>query len=452
MDIDRLRDLLSAQIHSLSQSSGHVNLPGVCRKLGLPAPPDKGSKRERMLAAFENVSDSNLQSVATRLLENFPLASAPRYDLEETLWSDDLSVVILKKYRRDLARSIEVEDLFSDWGSFERLLDRFWVLEYSPLDILFGTNSLRFEIERHVARSPGDWKTEDLFRALGAFECTDKRFALFIEGTVSPDVQTDEARQRTLVETINQALRPCGAELRETGEDGGYPLFKFYAFASTSGRAKNIIFASTAKPDLRFSDAINNDVEIVTNADRVLIYDRPIGSAGITWNDLQSWWADQQGIPNNDIAKKSLFRRLKSCLPSDSPPQSTLFQSYFTSFREMIPKLPALLPEVWLHWDPKTVKERGVQALLRFRMDFLLLLPGGRRVVLEVDGKTHYAESSGEASPRSYAEMVSGDRDLRLAGYDVYRFGALELVDEAGAKLAEDFFRRLFRKYGVYGA
>ncbi|MFB7225150.1 hypothetical protein [Streptomyces sp. NPDC056227] len=29
---------------------------------------------------------------------------------------------------------------------------------------------------------------------------------------------------------------------------------------------------------------------------------------------------------------------------------------------------PALLPEVWLHWDPKTVEERGPEALLRSRM------------------------------------------------------------------------------------
>jgi hypothetical protein len=452
MDIDRLRDLLSAQVHSLSQSNRHVDLPGVCQTLGLPAPPDEGSKRQRMLAAFEGVPDSNLKSVATRLLENFPLDSAPRYDLEETLWSDDSTVVIPKKFRRDLARSIETDDLFSDWSIFERLLDRFWVLESSPLDILFGAHTLRSDIERHVVRNPGDWTTEYLFQALGAFECTDKRFALFIEGATSPDVQTDEARQRMLAEKTNQVLRPCGVELRETGEDGGYPLFQFYSFASASGRAKNIIFASTKKPDLRFSDAINNDVEIVTNAEHVLIYDRPIGSAGITWNDLQSWWADQQGIANNDEAKKSLFRRLKSCLPSNSPPQSLLFQSYFTSFREMIPEFPALLPEVWLHWDPKTVKERGAEALLRFRMDFLLLLPGGRRVVLEVDGKMHYAEDSGEASSKRYSEMVSGDRDLRLAGYDVYRFGALELTGEAGLKRAENFFRRLFRKYGVYGS
>jgi hypothetical protein len=39
------------------------------------------------------------------------------------------------------------------------------------------------------------------------------------------------------------------------------------------------------KPDLRFRDAVNNDIEIVTGADQVLVYDRPInagGSDGVT--------------------------------------------------------------------------------------------------------------------------------------------------------------------------
>jgi len=61
-----------------------------------------------------------------------------------------------------------------------------------------------------------------------------------------------------------------------------------------------------------------------------------------------------------------------------------------------VPDLPALLPEVWLHWDPKTVAERGPNALLRFRMDFLLLLPAGARIVVEVDGKYHHADQSFE--------------------------------------------------------
>jgi very-short-patch-repair endonuclease len=60
-------------------------------------------------------------------------------------------------------------------------------------------------------------------------------------------------------------------------------------------------------------------------------------------------------------------------------------------------------------------------------MDFLLLLPGRQRVVIEVDGKQHYAEGDA-ASPRLYGEMVAEDRRLRLRGYEVYRFGGYELV------------------------
>lgn len=45
--------------------------------------------------------------------------------------------------------------------------------------------------------------------------------------------------------------------------------------------------------------------------------------------------------------------------PANSRPQNFLFESFFRVFGAAIPNLPALLPEVWLHWDPKTVQERG---------------------------------------------------------------------------------------------
>ncbi|HEX3615000.1 MAG TPA: hypothetical protein VHU61_00565, partial [Solirubrobacteraceae bacterium] len=51
--------------------------------------------------------------------------------------------------------------------------------------------------------------------------------------------------------------------------------------ASPSSRPKNLIFGSPNKPDLRLRDAVSNDVEIVTNADEYLIYDRPITSDGV---------------------------------------------------------------------------------------------------------------------------------------------------------------------------
>ena len=50
-------------------------------------------------------------------------------------------------------------------------------------------------------------------------------------------------------------------------------------------------------------------------------------------------------------------------------------------------------------------------------------------MVLEVDGKHHFSEND-HPPLRIYVGMVSADHALRLAGYEVYRFGANELVGE----------------------
>jgi len=77
-------------------------------------------------------------------------------------------------------------------------------------------------------------------------------------------------------------------------------------------------------------------------------------------------------------------------------------------------------------------------------MDFLLLMQGRRRVVLEVDGRHHYADDEGRADPRRYSVMVGEDRRLRLAGYEVYRFGGAEFVDSDRAiSMLDDFFDEL---------
>ncbi len=215
------------------------------------------------------------------------------------------------------------------------------------------------------------------------------------------------------------------------------------------GRPKNLIFASSVKPDLRFRDAVNNDVEIVTNADKVLVYDRPIGAEGLRWRDLQLWWSETKGIANAKEAKTTLYRRLRESLSENSPPQLLLFEAFYSGFGSAIPDLPALLPEVWLHWDPKTVRERGPDALRRFRMDFLLLLPYGTRVVIEVDGKHHYATADGRAECGRYAKMVAADRELKLSGYHVFRFGSAELAGDAARDMVKIFFKALFKRFGI---
>lgn len=168
------------------------------------------------------------------------------------------------------------------------LLDRFWVLGDGPL--AFWTDSastLRGQIDQHVLRNPGDWSAEDLFDELGAIDTAgDARFARFLEGLASAGVVPDEDAQRRVVASVNSRLHAAGAELRETGQDGGYLLFTVVSTRAVSGQPKNLIFASQARPDIRIIDVINNDNEILSDPDEVLVYDRPTHK-GVLWRDLK---------------------------------------------------------------------------------------------------------------------------------------------------------------------
>ncbi len=451
MDLARLRDVLLPHIIALKDVGTHEVLPTICAKLGLPAPEQDGSKRERMISSFNALGSANVAPVAERLLELYPPIPSVRNEIQEILWSDTATPEIPKRFRRELARQLTLEDLYLNARRFDELLGRLWVLDNDPIGLFFGTDrSLRASVYQHVHRNPGDWSVEVLFDKLGAFEASDRRFVRFLEGLVSSDVLSDEAAQRHFVSIVNGSLRGCGVELRESDMEDGYPVFTLVStHLAPVGRPKNLIFGSSVKPDLRFRDAVNNDVEIVTNADKVLVYDRPIGVDGLRWRDLQSWWSETKGIADENDSKKTLYKRLRDCLPKNSPAQILLFDAFHHGFSSAVPILPALLPEVWLHWDPKTVRERGAVALLRFRMDFLLLLPHGVRIVLEVDGKHHYSRENGKADCARYATMAAADRELRLAGYEVFRFGADELQGDGGRRMVKSFFDVLFKRYGV---
>lgn len=220
---------------------------------------------------------------------------------------------------------------------------------------------------------------------------------------------------------------------------------------TADGQLRNLIFASAGqKPEIVLRDAISNVIEVTRHEDSCLFYDRPLTTAGLTWGELVDWWrefAELAGKYDREVAR-SLYTRLGDST-RDNPVEHLVFRTYCERYASPAAReLPALLPQVYLHFDPLTRKQREgrTSVLARERMDFLLLLPDAVRIVLEVDGKQHYAEGE-NASPRLYSEMTAEDRRLRLRGYEVYRFGGYELTQPQAAATLRTFFDDLFDKH-----
>lgn len=272
-----------------------------------------------------------------------------------------------------------------------------------------------------------------------------------IEQAVDPrNFFGEESDIEDIITTTNRFLAFDGFILKKTRN--GYKV-RLLGNRHHSGQPiKNIIFGSTGpKPDIVLRDALTNQIEITRHAEHCLIYDRYIDEeVGLSWSELVEWWMSLQKVKSKSRKiEEQLYIRLRDSIPESSPPARRLFHSYYTFKRQGIEHLPALLPEVYLHFDPKTIIERNGQKVLnRQRMDFLLLLPDDVRIVLEVDGKHHYADGQ-KASPDRYGEMMMEDRGLRLMGYEVYRFGAAELNEATGGKVAIQFFERILKKHGI---
>jgi very-short-patch-repair endonuclease len=300
----------------------------------------------------------------------------------------------------------------------------------------------------------------ELLTAYGFLGWSDVRLFKFLEYLVHPTVRQDK-EQHEWISFINQAISADGFHLVETASLSGHPVFSVHHKShGVQGKPKNLIFASTGpKPELGFNDAINNDIIILKNAKHCLIYTEHIGTGGLRWEDLIAWWANlHDQDPTADETRQTLGRRLMGAL--SSPAEIYFFKAYFQQFaRELGQNLPALIPQVYLHYDPVSLRElqaRGEgKRFLNQRMDFLMLLPENVRVVLEIDGQQHYTctASSGDSarpSPKMYAETVRSDRQLRLTGYESYRFGGYEVRNPTAAEnTVREFFYELFRHHRV---
>lgn len=321
------------------------------------------------------------------------------------------------------------------------------------------------EIARHMDRF-GDWDFNFLFSTvLELTKVSDEKFVYFCEQYVHPifrrayydeDTELKDLNEDCVV-AINKGLSDVGLILKATCKTAGRDIYKVVPCTqSASGPIKNIIFAAKYKPDIVIEDALSNDIRVV-NANGALIFDKGIPSDGVRWNAIVEWYTSLE--EGND--EKMMAHHFYNCLDSDA--EKLFFKGYIKYIKKHGKHLPALIPQVYMYYDPKTKSERALKIFEHQKMDFIMIISATQRVVIEVDGIHHYAEDSVApgtnfkhyASTTRYAEMMKAHREMLLAGYDVYRFGGRELwineinTEERILKMIMEFFEELFDKYYV---
>ena len=365
---------------------------------------------------------------------------------------------------RELARQCIIDDLIEigcvsgqmSISEFVRIV--FPKANYMPTtDRRGGLKTAIEDIHRHMDNF-NDWDFHYLFfKYLKLLEADEQDYIYFLEKYVHPSIRRFDWDKENCeripfdnsrcVEVINKYLTGEGYELRPTDQIGNLPIYSAVSLnAGVQGRIKNIIFAAKYKPELVFDDALNNNVRITENANHCLIYDRPIPSDGLKWNALVEWYSEENSIVENK--EKTFCKRLADSM--DSEPERILLRGYYLFLKEKGIDGPALIPQVYLYYDPKTLAQRGYKLFEHQKFDFLMIFSHQDRVVIEIDGKQHYADGE-TASPQRYAQMVKAHRELSLYGYDVYRFGGYEFYgsEEESIERLKDFFALLFRKYGL---
>lgn len=457
--LETLRDAIA---DALWGAVGAGELPATCVRLGLHEGTTEEafkSKRKYVRARLVNHKGPELLALSKALLEEYEAPSLEDFISELTTHAENRVTDLTR--RAVLTATNEVGNLFGDLPILDGLgaLMPDWQKASAYSNRFDAT--IRDDIEQHYIRN-SDLLNSDVLELCGALACAQQCFFDVLELLVHPGSRRGK-EQADLVEVLNGLLGRDGFMLAFAGSVSRHPRFEVRRIAAgVAGAPKNLIFAAiNVKPDLYFTDAINNDVAIANDSD-ALVYDRLLLDAGLTWHAMAEWWAHRCQTKDIAAAGRRLFVRLREAVrATTSPGENAIFETYYAHFApKHSDKLPALVPQVYLHYDPRSSRERGAhKILLRQRMDFLLLLDHGLRIVIEVDGSQHYSEA-GQTSPSKYATMVAEDRRLRLAGYEVYRFGGAEFSDVTltagryvvGATTRENmisFFDRLFARHSL---
>jgi hypothetical protein len=441
----QINELISAIADLIASEEKSYNIPSVCTRYGLDAGDESeafSSKRSYVIKRLSSKKTEYVLKIAEHLLHDY---NSPVFAkvAEKFLNKNFFKVSIIT--RRNIIDELIIKGNIEGNLELPDFLNRIWELDKLP-STDFRYNNAYSDIYQHMVNN-NDWDyTYLFFNYFDILYISDEQFFDFIEQVVHPIVRSKDT-QLEYVQTINKYLFSDGYELEIYNYISEIPIYKVFNISKgVSGNIKNLIFSADGpKPEIVLLDSLNNDISITKNAQYCLVYDQPIPVTGLLWKDLVNWWTSNSA--DNIDAERELYKRLFKSL--DSPPEELFFNTFYKEFhKNNNSNFPALIPQVYLHYDPYTINKRGEKLFTHQRMDFLFLFSNKSRVVIEIDGKQHYSKDD-KASPELYSNMVSADRKLKLAGYDVYRFGGYELRQDNAKDIILDFFYSLFDLYKV---
>lgn len=219
------------------------------------------------------------------------------------------------------------------------------------------------DIARHMD-SFDDWEFNYLFdTVLDLLNVPDEKFIYFCEQYVNPIFRRCRLNQneewvdisQECIDAINQGLSDVGMSLQPIGQVAG--RIKYKVLPTNQGAQepiKNIIFAAKYKPDIVLDDALANDIKVV-NANGALIYDQGIPANGISWEALANWYE----LLDLDNTEKQMAYLFYDCLDSD--PERLFYKAYILYLKAHGKHIPALIPQVYMYYDPKTKAQREWQ-------------------------------------------------------------------------------------------
>ncbi|CAO3425226.1 abortive infection family protein [Azospirillum doebereinerae] len=224
-----LAPLRSAIVEALYPTSANI-LPAVCEGLGL-ASGDRdeafASKRNYVLARISGLSRERLLQLAYQLLQD-----GPNFDLEEAVARlEEVSERLMSDLlRRAIGRALIPFDLSGHMPLLDFLRD-IWPIDRLPSRLNHG-DTVQDDLDRHMHRN-ADMDNVDALEAVGAYNCSQRRFFRFLEALVHPRTREEE-EQRQLVAILNPLLQRDGFHLAETGSVSGYPVFTVKAMGGSA--------------------------------------------------------------------------------------------------------------------------------------------------------------------------------------------------------------------------